>query len=397
MNENKRLFEYFSKSSFYIKIAKFAAIILMLVFSISCIISFRKDINIENIQLLSRFISLDGSSSHYTDEFPVTVKEDSDVIMLRDNVAVISNGNISLHDLSGRKLFSYNYSMSSPAVSCDDHYILVYDIGGSEATVFNSFSKIKTFKFDFPIYSADIKNDHIAVVTGNDLSRTILYVYKFDNKEKDYVLRYSKQFDRFINSVSLAENGKQAFVSTISSLNGKYDCLLSVFDTDSTSSSPILSYPSESELPVKVSISKNGAELYAVTDSSLMFFGKNLQNINTYHYNQNKISGYYSNNSLIVLTERNNLAGNSMKLTVLSSDGTKVRDFTVSDEIYDVSIGKNFVYALGKNSVYRYAVATDNIEQDSTSPIDVKYHSVVCDTQDNCYLVSFTLVSKVTF
>lgn len=396
MSSSKRLFEYFSKSAFYIKISKFAAIILFLIFSISCVIIFRNDITVENIQLLTKFITLDGSSSHYSDEFSVTVKEESDVIMLRDNVAIINNNNISLHDLSGRKLFSYNYSMTSPAVSHDDHYILIYDIGEKEACVFNSFSKIKTFKFDFPIYSADIRGDYVAFVTGNDLSRSSLSVYKFDNREKDYVLNYNKLFDKFINNASLSDNGKNVLVSSVSSNNGKYDCNIMIFDCQSDSSTPSETY-STVELPIKTYFNSNASNALSVTDSSVHFFDKNLDVNNSYLFNQSKVSSFYFDNNYLVISEKNNLAGNSNKITIFSSEGNTVRTINIPDEIYDITIGHKYIYALGKEGVYRYSVLENNKSDDTVFPIEARYHSIICDTADNCYLVGYTLISKVNF
>ena len=397
MDNTNRLSDYFRKSAFYIKISKFVVIILMLVFAITCIISFRHDITIENIQLLSRFITLDGSSSHYSEEFSVSVREDSEIIMLRDNLGVVSNNNISLYDLSGRKLFSYDYSMSSPSVSHDNHYILVYDVGGSEASVFNSFSKIKTFSFEFPIYAADIKNDHVAFICGNDLSRSVLQIYRFDNKEKDYTLSYSKESDKFFNSVSLTDNGKNVLASSVSSSGGKYDCSISVFDTKSNSKTPVLDFSTENELPVLTNVNNNGASYFAITDSSVKFFDKNLTETSTYKFNQSKVSDFYSNEKIIVITERNNLSGNSMKLNILDAAGNIIREFTIPDEISDVAIGNKFIFALGENGVYRYSIDAEDTSADSTYSVDTKYHSVVCDTDDNCYIANFTLVSKVSF
>ena len=396
MSDNKKLASYYRNSAFFIKISKFAAILLFLLFVISCIFIFRRDITVENVQLLAKFITLDGESTDYTDEFSVTVKEDSDAIMLRNYLGIVSNNNISLYDLSGHKLFSYNYSMSSPAAAHDSRYILVYDIGGYEASVFNSFSKIKTLKFDFPIYTADIKGDYIAVVTGNDKSRTRLNVFEFSNLEKDYEQVYTKNFNNYISSVALSASGKYALVSTVSSFDGKYNCILSVYDTESNSENAVATHTTDNELPIRLHMNSNSLDSFVVTDSSIIFLDRKFDTKSIVKFNQSKIEKYYFENDFVALTERNNLSGNSMKISLYTLSGDVANEFVIPDEIYDVSIGKKFIYALGKNNVYKYSISTQE-EIKLSSPVEFRYNSIVCDSDDNCYLLSNTLVSRVEF
>ncbi len=397
MTDNKKLSNYYKKASLYIKISKFAVILLFLIFALSCVFVFRKDITAENIQLLAKFISLDGASTHYTDEFSITAKDDSDVFMLRDNLAIVSNNNISLYDLSGHKMFSYNYSLSVPAASHDDHYILVYDIGGKEATVFNSFSKIKTMKFEHPIYAAEIKNDYIAFVTGNSVSRCQLLIYEFDNQKKDYVLVYSKNFNDFINSVSLSDGGRYAMVSSVSSKSGNYKCSLLVYDTESSSSDAVVSYMTNNELPIDVNLYGTGTAAFTVTDSSIIFLDKKFESHMNFKFNQSKVDNYYLSSNTIAITERNNLSGNSMKITLMTFDGSIIYECNVPDEVYDIALGSDIVYALGRNGVYKYSTSNETPEDYEIYPVGSKMNSIVCDTDNNCYLLSNTLFSKVTF
>ena len=198
------------------------------------------------------------------------------------------------------------------------------------------------------------------------------------------------------NTTSAAIADRYALVSSVSSLDGRYNCSLSVYDTESSSEKPIESYLTENELPVKLHMNSNSLDSFAVTDSSLIFLDKKFEANDIIKFNQSKTENFYIENNHLAITERNNLVGNSMKLTVFSFDGTKLNSFNIPDEIYDVCIGKTYIYALGKNNVYKYSISAE----DSTSlasPVDFKYNSIVCDTDDNCYLLSNTLFSRVNF
>lgn len=390
---------YFQKSAFVTRIAKYVSILLFVIFLISCIVIFRKDITIENIQLLAKFISFSGSSSEYTDEFTITAGEDSDVLMLRDNLGIVNHNNISLYDLSGQKLFSYNFSYSVPSVVFDDHSIIVHDIDGNELSVFNSFSKLKSFKYNGSPLSSSVNGDYFAVITKDDSYNALLKVYKYDYQERDYIEVYTlKSSTSFLTAVSVASNGKYVLVSSADSSEGSYNCYVNIYNTTSEKTAPLYSYNIGNELPISVYFSDDGKTSYVITDSAIHFFDDELNLISTHKFNQSKVEDFYTGNDILVLTEKNNLSGNAVMLVGFNTRGENIFNLNVSDEVYDVSIGKEKIFALGKLCVYKFGINSDKeFVLENTHELSTKYFSIVSDTNDNCYVVNDSYVTKVKF
>jgi len=389
---------YYRKSALVTKIFKYITVFLFIVFLISCIVIFRRDITVQNIQLLAKYFSLEGSSSNYSDEFSVSCSDDCIPIMLRDNLGVIDKNNISLYDLSGQKLFSFNYAYSAPAVVYDNHSILVYDVKGTELSLFNSFSKLKNMSFDGGISCADINENSFAVVYRDDSNRSVLSVYDFSSTDNDYleVFKFSTS-SAFLTSVALSDNSRYVLTTGTESKGGNYSSTVMVYDSLSSSVDPLFSTEIVGELPIHSGFADNTNSLFVVTDSGILFFDFSLEQSSYFKFNQSKIDNFYIGDDLIVVSERNNLAGNSMLLTGISKGGDIIFKMNVQDQICDICFGKNSIFALGKNDVFKIDFSYDGTNSVKSATVNEKYHHIVADTDNNCYILNDTIANKVIF
>lgn len=398
MTDKKIAEEYFKKSALTIKIFKYIVISLFIIFLISCIVIFRRDITVQNIQLLAKYISLNSSSSVYSDEFSVSCSDDSTAIMLRDNLGIIDNKNIGLYDLSGQKLFSFNFAYSAPAVVYDKHSIIVYDVKGTELSLFNSFSKLKTMSFDGGISCADVKDDVFAVIYNNDSYRSILSVYEYSSKDNDYLETFKfSSSSAFLTSLSISDNSRYLLVSSTTSDSGNYLSSVMIYDTLSDSTQPLHSVQIPAELPVKVGFSNRNNSVYVITDSGIMFLNFNLEQTSYYKFNQSKIDNFYIGSDSIIITERNNLSGNTMLLTAISKSGEAIFKENVQDEIIDVCFGSDCIFALGKKSVHSFDIETDNSVFVKSTYLNEKYYHIVSSTDDICYILNDNSAKRVSF
>lgn len=398
MQDYNKNSDYYQHSAFVLRIFKYISILLFVVFLISCIVIFRKDITLENMQLLAKFINIDVSSSVHAEEFSTTANDESDVVMLRDNLAVINKNNISLYDLTGQKLFSYNISLSSPAVVNDNHSIVVHDIDGNTLTVFNSFSKIKDFKYSGNVLSADVNDNYISVITEDETFNSLLKVYCYDYHERDFIDMYTLKSSHFLTSSAISHSGRFIVAASVESSKGSYKSSVNLYDTTSNSSTPISSYSIKNELPVKVGFADNNATVFVITDSAIHFLSDKFESSNVFRFNQSKVEKYYESDEMLIITEHNNLSGNSVLLTALSKYGDVIFEINISDEIYDIAIGKNKVFALGKQSIYEITKNKDDVFKiTNASALSTRYFGIVCDTSDNCFVIGDAFVTKVNF
>jgi len=389
---NNKIGNYYQKSSFCLKLARYIIVLTFIVFLISCILIYRNDITVENIQFLAKYITLnDGSSNYYKDEFQINATDDSDIFMLRDNVVVSDKNGIDLYELSGTKLFNYDFSYSSPAVATDTHNILVYDIEGNELSIFNSFSRVFSQKFPFSVRCADINEKGFSIITNEKGYRSALVVYNSNFKE---TFRWLSE-ENYLSALSLSPNGKNVAVSTVTAEKGAYKSAVKIFDI--TKEEPEYVSKEFDELPLVVSYSEDGKHIYVITDGGIHFYDSKLNETRFIKFNQSKIENYFTYKDMLILTEKNNLSGNSMTLTALSADGTQLFDVDVNDEIYDIAIGRDKIFTLGNDCVYMYSYSSKECKLISAKTVNTRYNSILTDSEQNCYLANNSTIVKLDF
>ncbi len=391
--DNKTIGNYYKKSAFSVKLLRYAVILVFIVFLISCTLIYRNDITVENIQFLAKYITLGGGSSRYYDEeFSINAYDDSQIFMLRDNVAIVNNTGVALHELSGNKLFNYSYSYSTPAFVSDEHNILIYDIDGSEISIFNSFSRVYSQKYPYSVRCADINDNGFAIITSEKGFRSALVIY---NSNYDEIFRWLSE-ENYLSALSLSPNGRNAAVSTVKSDNGAYKCTIRVFNT--SKEEPEYTSKEFDELPIYLSYSENGKNIYCITDSAIRFYNSDLTEIAVHKFNQSKICDFYTSDDMLFITESNNLSGNSVTVTGFNTVGEVIVSINVADEVHDTAIVNNKIFALGSDCVYRYEFADGNKgNQTGYKMLTEQYNSILCDSDENCYLANNSEVIKVDF
>jgi len=394
MTVKKSPSSYYQKSAFALRISRYAVTLVFLLFLLACIFIFGKDITAENVRLLAKYITLNnGSYSLYTDEFSITADENSDIFIVNDNLAVVRKNNLSLYDLAGQKLFSYDYAYSSPACDFDDRNIIVRDISGTEASVFNTFSKIKSFEFSSGVAAAHINDNGVAIISNEESQKSAIFVYDSDYKQKYKLSSGNKHF----NSIELSKNGNYILYSSVASHEGNYNCSLSINDVTKKTSEPIKTYKLLNEFPVRVGYSDDEKSIYAVTDSAIHFFDSNLKLKHTYKFNQSKVENYFIENNILVITEKNNLSGNSVTLTGISLDGKELFELNLPDKIVDISIGESKLFALGWDNIFEISKSENAFSVTNVREIPEKYNAITCDSKDNCYVATNTKFKRVDF
>ena len=131
----------------------------------------------------------------------------------RGGLAVASRESISIFSAGGRELLSSNHSYGNPQIAVSKKQVLLYDVGGKQFSLYNSFTKVKEEKLDYPIYGANMaENGDFAIITKSEKYDSVVSVYKQNGKIYNYSFASG-----YVCSVSLSDNGKQLAVLLINS------------------------------------------------------------------------------------------------------------------------------------------------------------------------------------
>lgn len=179
-----------------------------------------------------------------TDSVSYPTDEAQSFALYRKGLAVAGNSSVTVFSATGRQILSVPISYRNPTAVGAGKYLLVYEAGGTQYSLYNSDVQIHSAKTEYPINGAVVSDsgkyalitaskDYTSVVSFYSSNFTLLADYNFQNK---YVMDvtinsrgtrigilYSTTVDgAFRTSLLLAEVGKETAIAepTVSSSLG---------------------------------------------------------------------------------------------------------------------------------------------------------------------------------
>ena len=206
------------------------------------------------------------------------------------------------------------------------------------------------------------------------------------NKEYEEIYRRMSA-DRYVTAVDLSIDGSRLVCSDVLSENGSYNSLITV--TDMRSGETLYQTSVSDELVLRTGFSDDGKSIYVITDSMLHFYSSELESVTDFKYNQSKTEKFFIENGVIVLTESNNLSGNSMTLIGFDFAGNQLFRENADSKITSVAVGKNELYALSSKYLYSYGFDENkSLTLRKKIATDGRFSTVLADSTGRCITAS---------
>ncbi len=337
---------YYANVSAGYKVAQRILWIIFIVFMIFSITLNYKEITYDNFfYLLKDFSSaVDAESTNYE-----TLSYESDsrqnFALYRGGIATVSPSGISAFTATGRRTLRTDSVFSSPYVVCSDKYMLVYDTAGTTFAVYNSFARIYTETFTYPITNACFADDgKIAIVTREADSKTVVYIY---NDDFEKLAKY--RFDAYMFDIAMnSDQGVIAFVY-YGVGNGTGQTTVSVRDINTLEE--IESFELSGEFPLECGfISKE--KFAVVTDNAVRIIDKNFDigSADVYDYTNGNVTGYsVSKNGVAVsvtVSSRN-------EIIAFDSNGEMLYNDLVHISVTDIGICGEYIFIQNEDGIVR--------------------------------------------
>ncbi|MBQ4601612.1 MAG: hypothetical protein IJB24_02015 [Clostridia bacterium] len=332
--------EYYIDIANKFKTAKFIVIILLVVFMLFMISVFRSDVTLENFKYLVRFFSSantvysGGYENIYYDTTGVM-----DVDVFNGDLVTVKNDSVDLYDMNGSNVASYDISQITPTVVSRGKYMLVYDLGGNNAQLFNNFSQLTAQTYDYPISCAAVSGEgmHAVVTKSLDYQSVIhLYDHNFNLISKIYK-------DKYITDIRIDSSGKKLVCTSVLAEGGRYTSEVMTYEPYTDKEESKLALPGS--FAVRCGFFSDGGYA-ALADTALLFFDKDNNQTESY-----PLTGIVPTDCLIlddyaVLCYNENIVGSQSRVLVFSTKGEILMDTTVDDKILDTASYMENLYIL---------------------------------------------------
>lgn len=201
---------YLAKVSYRYAYIKRVLILILVLVLIAFILS--GNLSYSKLYYLTKDIKLAGdfvNSVH--DTITYNVGNSQSFVAYRSGIAVASREGLSIFSAGGRELFSTNHSYGNPNLLANNKYVLLFDVGGNQFSLYNSFSKVREGILDYPIYGGCIsQGGNFALISKSEKYDSVVKVYQSNGTEYTYNFSSGR-----VCSASFSPNGLQIAICVI--------------------------------------------------------------------------------------------------------------------------------------------------------------------------------------
>ncbi len=320
------------------RLFKFASITLLVLFLIGGFLLFRNDITIENLRYMIKYLDFSSSGAFSEDSIIYyNSNSENDFHVFRGDLALVNQSGVTLFDRRGSAVMTDTYSMARPTSVCGEKYLAVYDLGGHNVRIYNSFSLLFEKAFQYPVQAVSINSDGaFCVVSAEKNYRSAVFVYDQTFKE---VYRWLSS-DKIAVGAFLTDRNELS-ISTIQAVNG--DLSLEVIDLKVGEEKPQSVYSLKGELPLMLRREKKTSVL--ITDQSFHIF-ENGKTVSSRDFSQNRILKVALGENRIAILQDELSVGVNYKLNVFDENGKEISSHKFSETIRDIEVFDESVYVL---------------------------------------------------
>ncbi len=378
--ENEKISESRSeKKAKKFRLYKFIALSVLVVFLLGGFVLFENDITIENLRYLIKYLDF-SSSGAFSEEGVVYYNSDSEnrFYVFRGDLAIANQSGVTLYDRRGSAVMTDSFTMSNPTCVCGDKYLIVYDLGGYQLRVYNSFALLFEKTFDYVIQSAGVNGDgDFCVVTSEKSYHSAVLVY--DHNFKQIQQWFSSE--KFAVDAQISDRG----ILTISAIHVDDGSLISdLIELKIGKNEPLSTLTIQEEMPFSYSTDQNGTLL--LTDLGLCSVeGGEIKNRVNFSDNSIKMIRYGNEISAVVQDELS--VGVSYRVRVFDRNASEILSRQFSVQIRDIEVFDETVYVL----TYTGLVIMRSGEEFREIPLSGDYTDIGVLSQDCVILCSDTV------
>ena len=305
--------------------------------------------------------------------------------LYRKGLAVAGNKSVSVYTASGRQTVSKIISYQNPTVAGTGKYLMVYEMGGSQYSLYNSYTQVYTGKTDAPILGATVSDSgSYALITESEEYSTVVWLY---DSHFSLVNRYNK--NGYVMDVALDREGSRIAILTSSAEHGLFQTKLEMYE-------PGKSF-AEAEATVGDSLGLSCAftssgTVSVLTGESLCFYSSGGVLKSSFPFDGRSIADAELNGDGAALCLSSSTLSGVSQLIAFDKNGKTVYNEIVQNGVESLTRVGNSIYLLSYGSVQQLDIRSGKTTQISCNTDQRKLLAVnenealLCSSQKAEYL-----------
>lgn len=154
--------------------------------------------------------SFESISVYGEESVTYSTADEQSFVIYRNGLAVAGNNSVTVFTETGRQTLSQTISYKNPVAKGAGRFLLVYELGGTHYSLYNSYTQIHTGISEYPIQTVSVSDSGMyAIVTASEEYTSVVSLY---NSNFSLVNRYNK--NGYVMDVDLDADGNQIAVLT---------------------------------------------------------------------------------------------------------------------------------------------------------------------------------------
>lgn len=348
------------------KVAQRVIVLLLLVFLLFSIFANIKEITYGNLFYFVRDFgnAVDIESTNY-ETLSYDVYPNQKFSLYRGGISAVSPSNISVYTATGRRTLKSRADFVQPYAVCSDKYVLVYDMSGTSFSLYNSFSKVYTENFEYPITDADISNSGVfAVVTRSSDYKSVINVY---NSNIKLIGKYSKNLYTTDIAINIDGNKMAALFYDVG--DGRGRTTVRVYDISNRTSGDkdpdedriLFESTMHGEFPLSCSFTDDG-KLSVVTDGSTNIFDTDYEIYDSYEY-RGDISAFCADKNGTAVAVKTGALNDVNRIIVFDKTGKMLYNEIIRESVNEMKFLDGYVFIKSDMGAARLSTANGDIEK----------------------------------
>lgn len=256
-------------------------------------------------------------------------------VSYRGGLAVASRERLSVFSAGGRELLTSNHSYGNPMLKVSKKQVLLYDVGGKQFSLYNSFSKVSEEKLDYTIYGAAMaQNGDFAIITKSEKFDSVVRVYKQNGKTYNYGFSEGR-----VCGVALSDKGKQMAVLLTYSSGSEMKTEIRLYNVGKENyKSEKISY---SGIPYSVEILDSGS-ICVVGSRGVNMFNSNLNLTGEYLCNSEIYLYSFGEDNVVIAAPADELG--KTQVLLVNKRGKIEKEYQIEERIIDIAFYENSLY-----------------------------------------------------
>ena len=323
--------EYYIAVSRRYKLSRLITLALFMIYVLIMLATHSEDITIANLQYLIRDINKSADEAGAFSGVSYSAEPIQRFDIHRGELAYVTGRQISLISATGGVGLTSELSYENPALDSGEKYLMLYDIGGTSFSIYNSFSELYSGETEFTIISGDMsESGSFVLVAESRERRATVYLY-----DANFELRSKYSKSEYVSDAALSDDGTRLAMTEFGASDGSFYTDLCVYEPGVDE--PVNESRIAGEYPLSVECVPNG--FCVMTTAGVYYYTSDGEPTGSYAFgggvglaNVDKLGGR------IAYTMPENALGTENRVVILDAGGTVCYNAIIEEKVTDISI-----------------------------------------------------------